>query len=88
MRASGHIVLTDFDLSICSPETVHSRVTLTPYSHKGGVVSEPDIRLQGGLIGTMYGLLLSSLLLFVCLLLPVGCLLLVALCYFLFNLFT
>jgi protein-serine/threonine kinase len=52
MRASGHIVLTDFDLSICSPESVHSRVMVKPYSHQGGVVSEPDVRVPAGIVGT------------------------------------
>jgi hypothetical protein len=60
MRASGHIVLTDFDLSICSPESVHSRVMVKRYSHKGGVVSEPEIKLAAGLIGTAYELTLSN----------------------------
>jgi protein-serine/threonine kinase len=52
MRESGHIVLTDFDLSICSPESVHSRVMTKPYTHKGGVVSEPEVKVDAGLVGT------------------------------------
>lgn len=60
MRESGHIVLTDFDLSICSPESVHSRVMTKPYTHQGGVVSEPEVKVDAGLVGTAYVIVIFS----------------------------
>ena len=47
MHESGHIVLTDFDLSICSHDKVISKSFIKPYSHCCGVCSEPDIKCSG-----------------------------------------
>ena len=44
MHESGHIVLTDFDLSFCSTDKVIPRVITKPYSHCMGVCAEPDIK--------------------------------------------
>lgn len=60
IRETGHIVLTDFDLSICSPESVHPRLLkhhhqILKFNHhheKDIVVAEPEIKLSAGLIGT------------------------------------
>lgn len=45
MYESGHIVLTDFDLSIYSTK-VTPRIVTKPYSHCTGVCIEPDIRVE------------------------------------------
>ncbi len=43
LHADGHIILTDFDLSMCSTNKVKPHVFTKPYSHNQGVTSEPDI---------------------------------------------
>lgn len=43
MHASGHIVLTDFDLSICSHQKATPRSIIKPYTHCSGVCVEPNI---------------------------------------------
>ena len=42
MHESGHIMLTDFDLSICSNKVI-PRIVTKPYSRCSGVCMEPDI---------------------------------------------
>lgn len=42
MRVSGHIVLTDFNLSTYSQNKVVPKVVIKPYSHHAGVCAEPS----------------------------------------------
>jgi protein-serine/threonine kinase len=42
MHASGHIMLTDFDLSLSSDKIIH-RCIVKKYSHEKGLCSEPNI---------------------------------------------
>lgn len=45
MHESGHIMLTDFDLSLrCSYDKVVHKFIEKPYSHKNGLYSEPNIK--------------------------------------------
>lgn len=49
VQADGHIVLTDFDLSICAKNKVIPHIFTKPYSHTCGVVSEPNMVMFGKL---------------------------------------
>jgi len=51
MHESGHIMLTDFDLSKAASNPVHPRVITKPYSGKGGVSLEPDL-VTNSFVGT------------------------------------
>lgn len=44
MDRSGHIILTDFDLSVCSCDKIAPRLVERPYSHINGACTEPIIK--------------------------------------------
>jgi protein-serine/threonine kinase len=55
MHGSGHIMLTDFDLSICCPcDKVIHRCIKKKYSHGKGICSEPNIRSKDQLGTPIY----------------------------------
>lgn len=51
MHSSGHVILTDFDLSKQATNPVQEREVKTQYSGNKGVVSEPDL-VTNSFVGT------------------------------------
>jgi len=47
VQADGHIILTDFDLSVCTKDRVIPHIFKKPYSHTCGIVAEPNIVMNG-----------------------------------------
>src|SRR5258708_7100972 len=52
LKESGHIAITDYDLSILSSDTLITKSFINPYTNKEDVVTEPNI-LMKGVRGTM-----------------------------------